>query len=82
MKRLIKYLPLHFLIFLILGIGIQFYTQIWTFGFLNLLLLIFFLVISLVLLWKKKDITFVTFFLFFMIGVSAEYIQDARNFKN
>ena len=82
MKRLLKYLPLHFLIFLILGIGIQFYTQIWTFGFLNLLLLIFFLIISLVLLWKKKDITFVTFFLFFMIGISAVYIQDARNFKN
>jgi competence protein ComEC len=82
MKRLIKYLPLHFLIFLILGIGIQFYTQIWTFGFLNLLLLIFFLVISLVLLWKKKDITLVALFLFFMIGVSAVYIQDARNFKN
>lgn len=82
MKRLIKYLPLHFLIFLILGIGIQFYTQIWTFGFLNLLLLILFLVISIVLLWRKKDITFVALFLFFIIGVSAVYIQDARNFKN
>jgi competence protein ComEC len=82
MKRLTKYLPLHFLVFLIVGIGIQFYTQIWTFGFLNLLWLLFFLVISLILLWKKKDITFVTFFLFVMIGISAVYVQDARNFKN
>jgi competence protein ComEC len=68
--------------FLILGIGIQFYTQIWTFGFLKLFLLILFLVIFLIALRNKKGITGVAIILFFLVGVSAVYIQDARNFKN
>jgi competence protein ComEC len=58
MKRLLKYLPLHFLVFLILGIGIQFYMP------------------------KKKATTFIAVILFFLMGISAVYIQDARNFKN
>ena len=82
MKRLLKYLPLHFLVFLILGIGIQFYTQIWTFGFLKLLLLILFLVISLIVLRNKKGTTCISLILFFLLGISAVYIEDARNFKN
>ncbi|WP_198519823.1 ComEC/Rec2 family competence protein [Polaribacter sp. ALD11] len=82
MKRLLKYVPLHFLVFLILGIGIQFYTQIWTFSLLKLLSTILFLSISLIFLQNKKGITFVAFILYFFIGVSTVYIQDARNFKN
>ena len=82
MKRLLKYLPVHFLVFLILGIGIQFYTQIWTFGFLKLFSLILLLVISLIAIKNKKGITGIALILFFLIGVSAVYIQDARNFKN
>jgi competence protein ComEC len=82
MKSLLKYLPLHFLVYLMLGIGIQFYTQIWTFGFLNLLFLLLFLIIALLLLRSKKGITFVSVILFFFVGVSLIYTQDARNFKN
>jgi competence protein ComEC len=82
MKRLLKYLPVHFLVFLILGIGIQFYTQIWTFGFLKLFSLILLLVIALIAIKNKKGITGIAIILFFLIGVSAVYIQDARNFKN
>jgi competence protein ComEC len=82
MKRLFKYLPLHFLVFLILGIGIQFYTQIWTFGFTKLGLLILFLIISLMLLKRNKEVTFVALILFFFIGISAVHIQDTRNYKN
>lgn len=82
MKRLLKYVPLHFLVFLILGIGVQFYTQIWTFSFLKMLLLISFLIISLILFWKQKGFSFIAFTLYFFIGVSSVYIQDARNFKN
>jgi competence protein ComEC len=82
MKRLYKYLPLHFLVFLILGIGIQFYTQIWTFGFLNLLILLLFLIIAILLFRSKKGSAFVTAFLFFIVGVSLVYAQDTRNFKN
>jgi len=82
MKRLFKYLPLHFLVFLILGIGIQFYTQIWTFGFTKLGLLILFLIVSLMLLKRNKAVTFVTFILFFFIGISSVYVKDTRNYKD
>ena len=82
MKRLLKYLPLHFLVFLILGIGIQFYIQIWTFGFLKLGLLVLLLIVSLISFRNKKGTTFIAVILFFLIGISAVYIQDARNFKN
>jgi competence protein ComEC len=82
MKRLLKYVPLHFLVFLILGIGIQFYTQIWTFGFLKLFCVLLFLAISLFVFRKKKGSTIIAVILFFSIGISAVYIQDARNFKN
>jgi competence protein ComEC len=69
-------------VFLILGIGIQFYTQIWSFGFTKLGLLILFLIISLVLLKRNKEVTFVALILFFFIGISAVHIQDTRNYKN
>ena len=82
MKRLLKYVPLHFLVFLILGIGIQFYTQIWTFGFLKLFFVLLFLAISLFAFRKKKESTIIAVMLFFSIGISAVYVQDARNFKN
>ena len=82
MKRLLKYVPLHFLVFLILGIGIQFYIQIWTFGFLKLFFVLLFLAISLFVFRKKKGSTIIAVILFFSIGISAVYIQDARNFKN
>ena len=82
MKRLLKYVPLHFLVFLILGIGIQFYLQIWTFNFLKLCSLIFILLISVFIFRKKKGITLIAFILYFFIGVSSVFIQDARNFKN
>jgi len=82
MKRLSKYLPLHFLVFLILGIGIQFYTQIWTFGFLKLFFVLLLLAISLFAFRNKKGSTIIAVILFFSIGISSVYIQDARNFKN
>ena len=82
MKRLLKYVPLHFLVFLILGIVIQFYTQIWTFGFLKLFFVLLFLAISLFAFRKKKESTIIAVMLFFSIGISAVYVQDARNFKN
>ena len=82
MKRLLKYVPLHFLVFLILGIGIQFYTQIWTFGFLKLFFVLLFLAISLFAFRKKKESTIIAVMLFFSIGISAVYVQDTRNFKN
>ncbi|WP_189663064.1 ComEC/Rec2 family competence protein [Polaribacter sp. IC073] len=82
MKRLLKYVPLHFLVFLILGIGIQFYTQIWTFSFLKLFAVIAILIVFLFVLRKKKGTTFIAFIVYLFIGISAVYIQDARNYQN
>jgi len=81
MKRLLQYLPLHFVVFGILGICFQFFTQFWEFGFLKLFLLIAFL--ALFLLFKNKVLSaFTTCILFFLIGVSSVYVSDDRNYKN
>ena len=82
MHPLFKYVPLHLLVFLILGIGIQFYTQIWSFGFPKLLCGFLILLLVLITVQNKVVTTVVAFLLFFIIGVSSVYIQDTRNFKN
>jgi competence protein ComEC len=82
MNPLFKYVPLHLLVFLIFGITIQFYSQIWTFGFLKLFFVFFILLLFLIGVQKKEESTLVAFLLFFIIGISAVYIQDTRNFKN
>lgn len=82
MNPLFKYVPLHLLVFLISGITIQFYTQIWTFGFPKLLGSILILLLVLFAVQKKVVRTVIAFILFFIIGVSSVYIQDTRNFKN
>ena len=82
MKRFLKYLPLHFLFFLILGIGVQFYIEIWIFSLLVLMAVCVSLIALLFFLRNKIIITCVTGLLFFFIGVSSVYYQDARNFKN
>lgn len=81
MKRLLNYLPLHFVAFVILGICCQFFTEFWTFGFLNLFLI---LIIFLFLLLVKSKIlaTIVSFWLFFFIGVSAVFLNDDRNYDD
>jgi competence protein ComEC len=82
MKRLKEYLPLYFVVLLILGIIVQFYTQFWQFkmhyGF---LLLLFF---TLLFLWIKNKIIggINVLFFFFFVGVFAVFINDARNYTN
>ena len=82
MHPLFRYIPLHLLVFLILGITIQFYTQIWIYGFPKLLFLFLILLFVLISIQKKVVRTVVAFILFFIIGISSVYIQDTRNFKN
>jgi competence protein ComEC len=82
MNPLFKYVPLHLLVFLIFGITIQFYFQIWTFGFSELLGVFLISLFALIVVRKKVASTLIAFFLFFIVGVFSVYIQDARNFKN
>lgn len=81
MKRLLNYLPLHFVVLLILGISTQFYVQFWKFGFLKLFSLLAIISLFLLILNHKKIITFLSFAVFFLMGVSAVYFNNDLNYK-
>lgn len=81
MKKLLKYLPFHFLGFLVLGIYAQFFYRFWQFGFLKLSLFIVFISLFLLVVNDKKIRTFLSFSIFFFIGVSATYFSDDVNYK-
>lgn len=82
MKRLLYYLPFHFVVFLFLGIYTQFYGQIWQFGFLKLIIFVGLISVFLMVFYHKKIITFVSFLLFFLIGISVVYFNNAVNYTN
>lgn len=84
MKKLLSYLPFQFLLCLILGIYLQFYTQAWQYGF--TLLILAFLAQLLILsvlhyLTKRQVFTIFTYFLFTFIGITSVYIQDDKNYE-
>ena len=82
MKRLLNYLPFHFVVLLFLGIYTQFYYQLWNFGFLELLILIFIISLFLLLLKLRKITTLLSFMLFFLIGLSTVYFNNDVQYKN
>ena len=82
MKKVVNYLPLHFVVCVILGIVLQFYTQFWEFGFLKLLFIFVTLLLVLILINSKIAITFLSFFLFFMMGIASVFINDTTYYKN
>ena len=82
MKRLLNYLPFHFVVLLSLGIYSQFYDQFWKVGFLKTFILIAILLTFLVILNHKKISTTLSFLLFYLIGVSAVYFNNDVNYKD
>lgn len=84
MKKLLKYLPFHFLLCLIFGILIQYHYSFWQFGFQNLsiflVVLIFLLFVS-NFLDKKVFFTILMWMFFILVGISTVYFQDVRNSK-
>ncbi len=85
MEKLLKYLPFHFLLCLIIGISIQYYTNGWQFGAQNLgFLTIFFMLILLLFsqLKRKKIFTLSSWVFFVFIGVLIVYNSDKRNSEN
>jgi competence protein ComEC len=82
MKRLLNYLPFHFVVFLFLGIYAQFYHQFWKFGFLKLLILVAIISVFLVFLKHKKIITLLSFILFYLIGISVVYFNNDVHYKS
>ena len=82
MKRLFNYLPLHFVVFGILGICFQFFTHFWTFSFKETILLLVFLSIFVLVIKNNVLRTFIAFALFFFIGISSVCINDDRNYDS
>lgn len=81
MKRLLNYLPLHFVVLGISGICFQFFTQFWKYGFLNLLLVLTFSLLFF-LIKNRVVITITSLWLFFFTGISSVYISDKRNYDD
>ena len=85
MKKLLSYHPLHFLVFLIAGITTQFYTKIWSFGFLYLgitfmVILLFLFVFK--FLKQAFFFAFLSFVLWFFIGIGTVFVQNNKNYVN
>ena len=82
MKKVFEYLPLHFCVFVIVGIVLQFYTRFWEFGFTKLLLLILSIIALLFCFPNKIVRTFLSLILFFFIGISTVFVNNDKNYDN
>ena len=82
MKRLLNYLPLHFVVLGILGICFQFFTEFWNLNSKETLFLLGFLTVLVYVIKNRVLRTLITFLLFFFIGVSSVYINDHRNYDS
>lgn len=81
MKKLLAYLPLHFLVLLVVGILCQFYLKIWTLSFVAIPFFILFLLI--VFIFSKKILRTLTgLILFFFLGIFLVFIQNDTNYPN
>ena len=81
MKRLLNYLPLHFVVLMIVGIIFQFQTQFWKFGFFTISILSTFLVVLFLLIKNRKFTTVISLVLFFFVGVFSVFLNDDRNYN-
>lgn len=85
MKKLVSYTPISFLVFLVLGIILQFYQSIWKYGFpILLLILVVTLIILFILKLKSLKVWFsiVAAFVFILIGITTVFIQNPKNYSN
>ena len=82
MKKLLNYLPLHFVLMLMLGILFQYKYQIW--GLQPIYFLLFLIsVIFIILVVKRKQIrTIFSFVLFFCLGIALVYVNNDKNYPN
>ena len=85
MKKLLHFLPTHFVIGLVLGILAQCFFKIWEFSFAETSLFFLVMLFLLVLVKRNKSrifFTFLTWITFFFIGMIAVFIQTDSNYKN
>ena len=82
MKKLLGYLPFHFLLFLIAGICCQYYTDFWNFGIVRFFCTLLFLVFIGYLFRKTVLFVFISWLSFFLIGILLIYGGDATKNYN
>lgn len=80
MKKLLSYLPFHFLLFLILGICCQFYTNILQFEVATSFYALLFLMFLLWVFRKKLTFVFLLWTVFFLVGMMLVCIHDRRTY--
>ncbi len=81
MKKLLGYLPLHFLFFLILGSCFQFFTNFWNLSDYNFFYLFSSFCLLGFFLRKKKIFIIITAAFFFFLGIKNVYNEDATKRK-
>ena len=79
MKKLLGYLPFHFLLCLILGICVQFYTHLWNYDKVYLLVFLALVICLLIALKRTKLFIVSTWIAFFFLGIAITYVGDERN---
>jgi len=82
MKKLLGYLPFHFLLFLIAGICCQFYTDYWNYGIVISSCILIFLSLTAYLQRKTLFFVFITWITFFLTGMILVYENDTTNHTN
>ena len=82
MKKLLGYLPFHFLLFLIAGICCQFYTGFWSFGIVGFFYILIFLFILGCLFRDRLLFVFISWLSFFFMGILLIYGGDATKSNN
>ncbi|CAM1350827.1 ComEC/Rec2 family competence protein [Tenacibaculum crassostreae] len=85
MKKLVSYTPILFLVFLILGIMLQFYQSIWKYSFpIFFLILVVTIFVLFILKLKSLKVWFsiIVAFVFILIGIAAVFIQNPKNYSN
>ncbi|MCG8881945.1 ComEC/Rec2 family competence protein [Tenacibaculum finnmarkense] len=86
MKKLLQYLPFHFLICIIIGILLQFHTAIWCYDF-SFLVLFMLAFIGVLFLLKKNAVkklyfTLTSLLFFIFIGISTTFLHNPKNYDS
>ncbi|APZ44912.1 competence protein [Polaribacter reichenbachii] len=82
MKKILGYLPLHFVISIILGIVLQFYIKICHFSFTKIGVLLSVLLGFILLLNNRIIRTVLAFVFFFFLGIFSVFVNNDLNYEN
>jgi len=81
LKRILNYIPLHLSVFLVIGICIQYFLQVWVFGKVPLIVTIT-LCSILLLIPKRVFQTLLSYIVFTLLGIASIYFSNPKNHAN